>query len=393
MTPYKIGLGARAGVSPKRRWLEYRDMATMTVLPKEMVMKKFTAFDFEVAWKQVLSRDQRADGRFVYAVQSTGVYCRPGCPSRRPARNNVRFFATCEEAETAGFRACLRCEPAQRSSRRDPHIQAVNRAAEMLSENAGESVSLDELAQSVGLSRFALLRGFQRVLGVTPSEFARAQRRERFRAEVGNSARSVTDAVYAAGFGSSSRLYESAADTLGMQPSKMKAHGAGETIRWSTAESPLGCMLVAATDRGLCAVLFADSDKEAVSELQSRFARAKLLRDNDGLGEAVRLVLSQMTESATAASLPFDVRATSFQHRVWEALRTIPRGETRTYSQIAEAIGAPTAVRAVGTACGANPLAIVVPCHRAVGSDGRLHGYRWGLERKRRLLEMERGGD
>ena len=171
----------------------------------------------------------------------------------------------------------------------------------------------------------------------------------------------------------------------------MKAHGAGETIRWSTADSPLGRLLVAATDRGLCAVLFASSDDEALRELQGRFAKAALQRDDAGLGEAVRFVLSHITESATAASLPFDVRATSFQHRVWEALRQIPRGETRTYSQLAQAIGAPKAVRAVGAACGANPLAVVVPCHRAVGADGRLTGYRWGIERKRRLLAIEQG--
>jgi AraC family transcriptional regulator of adaptative response/methylated-DNA-[protein]-cysteine methyltransferase len=257
----------------------------------------------------------------------------------------------------------------------------------------GDATSLDTLAESVGLSRFALLRGFQRVLGVTPSEFARAQRRERFRKEVRKPSASVTDAVYAAGFGSPSRLYENAVDSLGMRPSTMKAQGAGETIRWSTAESPLGCVLVAATDRGLCAVLFADGDKEAQRELENRFANATLRRDDAGLGDAVRVVLSQITESATAASLPFDVRATSFQHRVWEALRTIPRGETRTYSQIAQAIGAPKAVRAVGAACGANPLAVIVPCHRAIGSNGRLTGYRWGIERKRRLLEIERGED
>jgi AraC family transcriptional regulator of adaptative response/methylated-DNA-[protein]-cysteine methyltransferase len=354
-------------------------------------MQTPAVFDSEAAWQQVLARDTSADGHFVYGVQSTGIYCRPGCPSRRPTRNNVRFFATCEEAEAAGFRACLRCEPTRRDARWDPQAEAVTRAAQMLREQAGETIPLDALAQSVGLSRFALLRGFQRVLGVTPSEFARTQRRERFREEVRKSSASVTDAVYAAGFGSSSRLYENAANVLGMRPSTMRAHGAGETVRWSTAESPLGRMLVAATDRGLCAVLFADSDKEAERELRARFGKATLQRDDGRLGEVVRTVLSQMTESATAASLPFDVRATSFQHRVWEALRTIPRGETRTYSQIAQTIGAPKAVRAVGAACGANPLAIVVPCHRAVGSDGRLTGYRWGLERKRRLLEIERG--
>jgi AraC family transcriptional regulator of adaptative response/methylated-DNA-[protein]-cysteine methyltransferase len=367
-------------------------MATMNVVP-ETIMQRHTAFNPETAWERVLARDAGADGHFVYGVQSTGIYCRPGCPSRRPARNNVRFFATIEEAEAAGFRACLRCEPTRRNGRRDPHGEAVTRAAQKLREQTGESIALDALAQSVGLSRFALLRGFQRVLGVTPSEFARAQRHERFRDEVRRPATSVTDAVYTAGFSSSSRLYENAADALGMRPSTMKAHGAGETIRWSVTESPLGRMLVAATDRGLCAVLFADSDKQAEKELKARFAKAELKRDEAGLGEAARAVLSQMTESPTAASLPFDVRATSFQHRVWQALRTIPRGETRTYSQIAQTIGAPKAVRAVGAACGANPLAIVVPCHRAVGSNGKLTGYRWGLERKRQLLEIERGKD
>jgi AraC family transcriptional regulator of adaptative response/methylated-DNA-[protein]-cysteine methyltransferase len=262
----------------------------------------------------------------------------------------------------------------------------------MLRERAGESISLDALAESVGLSRFALLRGFQRVLGVTPSEFARTQRRERFRKEVQRSSASVTDAVYAAGFGSSSRLYENASNSLGMKPSTIKAHGAGETIRWSTTDSPLGRVLVAATDRGLCSVLFADSDKEAERELRARFSEAQLQRDDAGLGETIGVVMAQITESETAASLPFDVRATSFQHRVWEALRAIPRGETRTYSQIAQTIGAPKAMRAVGAACGANPLAVVVPCHRAVGSGGRLTGYRWGVERKRKLLEIERSG-
>jgi AraC family transcriptional regulator of adaptative response/methylated-DNA-[protein]-cysteine methyltransferase len=302
----------------------------------------------------------------------------------------VRFFASCEQAEAAGFRACLRCKPTLANEAGDAHAEAVKRAAALLRARAGEPLPADELARGVGLSRFALLRGFQRVLGVTPSEFARAQRRERFRTNLQDGSAAITDAMYAAGFGSSSRLYESAGATLGMRPSAMKAGGAGETIRWTTAESPLGRVLVAATARGLCAVLFADSDEDAERELHARFAKATLQRDDRGLGEAVRFVLAEMTESPAAASLPFDVRATSFQHRVWEALRDIPRGETRSYGQIAQAIGAPKAVRAVGAACGANPLAVVVPCHRAVASDGKLTGYRWGVERKRRLLDMER---
>jgi AraC family transcriptional regulator of adaptative response/methylated-DNA-[protein]-cysteine methyltransferase len=302
----------------------------------------------------------------------------------------VRFFTSCSEAEAAGFRACLRCKPALTDAVADVHAEAVSRAAALLRASAGESLPSGELARAVGLSRFALLRGFQRVLGVTPSEFARAQRRESFRTKLQDGAAAITDAVYAAGFGSPSRMYENAGATLGMRPSAMKAGGAGETIRWTTAESPLGRVLVAATARGLCAVLFADTDEDAERELHARFAKAMLQRDDRGLGEEVRFVLAEMTESPAAASLPFDVRATSFQHRVWEALRSIPRGQTRSYGQIAQAIGAPNAVRAVGAACGANPLAVVVPCHRAVASDGKLTGYRWGVERKRRLLEMER---
>jgi AraC family transcriptional regulator of adaptative response/methylated-DNA-[protein]-cysteine methyltransferase len=343
------------------------------------------------AWRKLLARDISADGKFVYAVTSTGVYCRPGCPSRRPLRQNTRFFATFQHAQAAGFRPCLRCQPALGPGRPDPQADAVCRAAAMLKSRDADAFRLDDLARAVGLSRFALLRGFRRVLGVTPSEFMRAQRRERFRSQLANTSTTVTDAVYAAGFGSPSRLYESSRDTLGMQPSAMKAAGAGETVRWSTAASPLGRLLVAATERGLCAVLFADSDADAERELHERFAKATLRRDDLGLGDALQTVLTHLSESPAASSLPFDVRATSFQHRVWDALRRIPRGETRSYSQIAQEIGAPRAVRAVGAACGANPVAVVVPCHRAVAADGRLTGYRWGIERKRRLLALERG--
>jgi AraC family transcriptional regulator of adaptative response/methylated-DNA-[protein]-cysteine methyltransferase len=370
-------------------------MATMSVVLPSIAMRNVNmAIAADAAWRQVLARDASADGRLVYAVSSTGIYCRPSCPSRRPARANVRFFASCEEAESAGFRACLRCEPRReggKNDQRDPQAAEVARAVAVLREADGEAIPLERLARAAGLSRFALLRAFQRVLGVTPAEFARAQRRERFRTEVRAPQSSVTEAVYAAGFGSSSRVYENAGSTMGMRPSAMKAGGAGETIRWTTARSPLGRVLVASTERGLCSVLFADSEAEAERELQGRFSQATLQRDDRGLGEMVRLVLAQMSESATAASLPFDVRATAFQHRVWEALRAIPRGETRTYAEIARAVGSPKAVRAVGAACGANPLAVVVPCHRVVGSDGRLTGYRWGVERKRRLLAMERG--
>lgn len=344
----------------------------------------------EVAWQMVLAKSEGADRQFVYAVQSTGIYCRPTCASRRPARANVRFFSTCAEAEAAGFRACLRCHPLRDRSLDDPHRDVVEQAAQLLRSPQSEPLSLDAIARKLDMSRFTLSRSFRRVLGVTPAEFARAQRSENFRSRLQKSSASVTDSMYAAGFGSSSRLYESVAGTLGMKPSTMKRRGAGETIRWTITSSPLGHMLVAATKRGLCAVLFADSGAAAEAELHERFKHADLQRDDGTLGDEVRYVLSQMSESPSAASLPFDVRATSFQHRVWNALRSIPRGETRSYGQIAAAIGAPKAVRAVGAACGANPLAVVVPCHRAVAADGRLTGYRWGVERKRRLLAMER---
>jgi AraC family transcriptional regulator of adaptative response/methylated-DNA-[protein]-cysteine methyltransferase len=345
------------------------------------------------AWQQVLARDAAADGQFVYAVKSTGIYCKPSCPSRRPERKNVSFFPTPAQAEAAGFRACLRCEPSLAAPKDDPQAAAIARATTYLTDHAGQRTSLDELAAAAGLGRFALQRGFKRVLGVTPGEFAREQRKQSFREKVRApkpaSKSPITDAVYEAGFGSSSRLYEAVDQTLGMSPTAMKLGGAGETIRYALADSPLGRILVATTERGLCAVLFADSDAEAAADLRERFPQAVLRRDDKTLGEAVSFVLGRLRENPTAATLPFHVRATAFQQRVWRALLAIPRGQTRTYAEIAEAIGSPQAVRAVGTACGANLLAVVVPCHRVVGADRRITGYRWGVERKKSLLAME----
>jgi len=369
-----------------------------TTIPATMTDFSHRPIDETHAWQQVLMRDASADGSFVYAVTSTGIFCRPTCPSRRPLRGNVRFFATTAEAEIAGFRACQRCEPTRVTAKGDPHAAEVKCAAKMLSETGGEAISLEELASAVGLSRFALLRSFQRVLGVTPAEFARQQRRELLRDTLQSGQRSVTEAVYEAGFGSASRVYESADATLGMNPTAMKAGGKGETVRYALGEalgggeSSLGWVLVAATDRGLCAVLFADDDEAAVADLRGRLPQAELIRDDAGLQAALAFALSRLTESPAAATLDFHVRATAFQQRVWSALLAIPRGETRTYAQVAEAIGSPKAVRAVGTACGANPLAVVVPCHRVVGASGELTGYRWGKERKRKLLAMERSG-
>ncbi|MGA7155711.1 MAG: bifunctional DNA-binding transcriptional regulator/O6-methylguanine-DNA methyltransferase Ada [Acidobacteriaceae bacterium] len=352
------------------------------------------------AWQQVLARDAAADGQFVYAVKSTGIYCRPSCSSRKPDRKNVSFFPTPALAEAAGFRPCLRCEPLRTTPKPDPQAEAIRKAADYLSEHSAQRTSLDDLAAASGLGKFALQRGFKRVLGVTPGDFAREQRKDRFRNNVRKPSLSITDAVYESGFSSSSRLYESSTQTLGMTPTAMKSGGAGETIHYATTDSPLGRLLVATTPRGLCAVLFADSDTDPdadlVLQLRERFPQAVLrpapsTPDQPGdLTEALQFVHSQLTEHPSAQTLPFHVRATAFQQRVWQALLQIPRGETRTYSQIAESIGSPKAVRAVGTACGSNLLAVVVPCHRVVGSDGRLTGYRWGTDRKRQLLDLER---
>lgn len=358
------------------------------------------------AWRQVLARDPAADGQFVYAVKSTGIYCRPTCPSRRHERKNVSFFPTPVLAEAAGFRPCLRCEPGRAAPRPDPQAEAIAKAAAFLSAHPGRRTSLDDLAAAAGLGKFALQRAFKRVLGLTPGDFARQQRKDRFRAKLRTPRLSITDAVYEAGFGSPSRLYESAPQTLGMTPTAMKSGGADQTIFYTTTPSPLGPILVATTALGLCAVFFGDSgpdsDAALALELRSRFPQAALRAatptgDSPHLAEAVPFVLSRLTETPTAATFPFHVRATAFQQRVWQALLEIPRGETRTYTQIANQIakhpaasdGTRPPVRAVGTACGANLLALVIPCHRVIGSQGRLTGYRWGLDRKRQLLALE----
>lgn len=351
-------------------------------------------------WQQVLARDPHADGLFFYGVKSTGIYCRPTCPSRRPAQHNVTFFPTADSAEQSGFRACKRCQPREAAGKQQTAI--VAKAAEFMARNASSRVSLTELARVAGTNRIALLRAFQRVLGITPGEFARSQRRITFQrslratpganAKVKNPKR-ITDAIYEAGFGSSSRLYEGSKEFFGMTPSTLRAGAPGLSIRYSTADTPLGRMLVAATSDGICAITFGSDDSELVSELQRRFSKASLVPASDAAGwlaDAVKFVLNQLSEHPAAATFPLDIRATAFQQRVWKALQQIPRGETRTYSQVARELGQPTAVRAVASAIGSNPVALAVPCHRVIGSDGSLTGYRWGLERKRKLLEAEK---
>ena len=362
-------------------------------------------------WQQVLERDVHADGQFFYAVKSTKIYCRPSCPSRRPAKKNVSFFPTAAAAEQAGFRACKRCEPDRAIPRPDPQAAIITAATDYLTEHASERTRLADLAKATGVGRLTILRGFRRVLGVSPGEFAKAQRVARFkdalRPAITNksaatrptsqsapkpSTKRITDAIYDAGFGSSSRLYESSNDSLGMTPRVMRAGGAGLIIRYASAPSPLGRMLVAASPTGICAISFGRDDAELFADLRQRFDQAQLVaaKGNTGwLADAVVFVASQTTEHPLAATFPLDIRATAFQQRVWKALQQIPRGETRSYSELARELGKPSAARAVASACGANPVAIAVPCHRVVGQDGSLTGYRWGVERKRKLLAAE----
>lgn len=343
-------------------------------------------------WQQVLARDVHADGQFVYAVESTGIFCRPSCPSRKPGRKQVRFFPTPALAQHAGFRACLRCQPENAEPRPDPQAEAIARVTEYMSTHTDTRAGLDEVAKATGVGRLTILRGFKRVLGVTPGQYARAARVERFKQQVCEPKKKITDALYETGFGSSSRLYEDSHALLGMTPGAMRSGGAGLVIRFAITGSPLGRMLVAATSRGVCSIAFGPDDKNLLEDLKTRFSKAQITPANVNTGwfaEAVRLVESQMTENPVAAAFPLDVRATAFQARVWEVLRAIPRGETRSYSQIAAQLGVPSASRAVGAAVGANPIAIVVPCHRVIAKDGKLSGYRWGVERKRKLLKAE----
>jgi AraC family transcriptional regulator, regulatory protein of adaptative response / methylated-DNA-[protein]-cysteine methyltransferase len=346
-------------------------------------------------WQQVLERDASADGQFFYAVKSTRIVCKPSCPSRRPTRKQVQFFPTLAAAQAAGYRPCKRCEPERTTPKADPQAQVIAQVTKYLQEHADKRVKLTDVAKATGVGRLTILRGFKRVFGVSPGQYAKAQRLEAFKDKVKEPTMRVTDAIYDSGFGSSSRLYENSNARLGMTPREMRKGAAGVVIRYATADSPLGRMLVAATDKGICAIAFGEDDTEVEDTLRDRFPKAELIAEDaksGWLADAVAFVTSQMSEHPLAATFPLDVRATAFQQRVWKALQDIPRGETRTYSGLAAELGAPSATRAVANACGVNPVAVIVPCHRVVGKDGSLTGYRWGVERKRKLLEAEKTG-
>jgi AraC family transcriptional regulator of adaptative response/methylated-DNA-[protein]-cysteine methyltransferase len=333
----------------------------------------------ERCWRAVAERDAAFDGKFVFAVRSTGVYCRPSCPARRPRREQVRYFETALAAEGAGFRACRRCRP---QDRRKAESEVVELACHLMPR------PLKTLAEELGLSPQRLSRMFQRQLGVTPRQYADAQRLGAFKAHVRNGGE-VTDALYHAGYGSSSRLYERAAAQLGMTPATYRRGGRGVRIAYSIVDCPLGRLLVAATERGICALSLGNSDAELQAALGEEFPQAEIHRDEAGLGEWTGTLAKHLEGAQPALDLALDIRATAFQRRVWEELRKIPYGGTRTYTEIARAIGRPTAARAVARACATNPVSVVIPCHRVVREDGGLGGYRWGLERKRALLETE----
>lgn len=340
-------------------------------------------------WQAVVSRDARFDGQFVFAVSSTKIYCRPSCPSRRPQRERVSFFNKPEAAEEAGFRACLRCRP--RNGRVvDPQLELVQRACRLLDDaREGDGVKLAELAQRVGVSAFHLQRTFKRVMGISPRQYVTARRFGNFKQLV-REGESVTNALYDSGFNSSSRVYDQAAEELGMTPATYGRGGRGVKIDYAIAASPLGRLLVAMTERGVCAVRMGDTDAELEQDLRSEFPAAMIQRDDARLQETVTKVLSHLNDNKPHLDLPLDIRATAFQRQVWEKLRAIPYGETLSYAAVAKALGKPGAVRAVGRACATNPVALVIPCHRVVREDKNLGGYRWGLGRKQKLLELER---
>lgn len=348
-------------------------------------------------WHAVQTRDRGADGTFVYAVRSTGIYCRPSCPSRKPRREQVIFFPIPSAAEQEGFRECKRCRPGK-ARLRDPRTEAVAsvcreiegkiRDAEDVLDGQDTPLSLAALSAPRGMSPHQLERAFRAVMGITPRQYADALRMRRLKSQL-RKGDNVTTALYDAGFGSSSRLYERAPSQLGMTPATYRRGGAGMSIRYTIVDSPLGRLLVGATDRGISALYLGETDGRLELALNKEYPRAEIRRDRNGLENWVGKILEHLRGRQPNLDLPTDVQATAFQRRVWQELRRIPYGTTKTYAQVARAIGKPHAIRAVARACATNPVSVVVPCHRVVRQDGNLAGYRWGLDRKRALLQHE----
>lgn len=343
-----------------------------------------TTFSSDQQWTLVLARDARADGQFVYAVKSTGVFCRPSCPSRRPRRDLVEFFSSPLQAEQAGYRACRRCTPTQR----DRQSLQVEDACRFIDANLDTTISLGTLARRAGMSLFYFQRMFKRVLGISPRQYQQACRANKFKDALHSHGR-ITDAIYEAGYSSSSRAYESVSAQLGMTPSEFRRNGAGAVIRYTVLSTELGKVLIATTERGLCAARFGENESALERELRREFRAAQVVHDVEALRPLAAQIRGLLRGGVNPAEIPLDIQGTAFQQLVWDSLRQIPRGETRSYSEIAREIGRPQAVRAVAGACAANPVAVVVPCHRVVQKNGSLSGYRWGVKRKAALLQNE----
>ena len=345
------------------------------------------AFDTESArWAALAARDAAADGAFFYSVRTTGVYCRPSCAARPARPENVAFHATTEDAEAAGFRPCKRCKPKQ-APLAQRNAEAVAAACRLI-ECAEEAPGLETLAAEAGMSPFHFHRIFKSATGVTPKVYTQARRAERVRQALGESS-TITEAIYDAGFNSGGRFYEQSDKVLGMTPTRFRAGGAAVQIRFAVGECSLGSILVAATDKGVCAILFGDDPDSLLRDLQDRFDKAELIGGDADFEALVATVVGFVEQPRLGLDLPLDVRGTAFQQRVWQALAEIPAGETASYADVAAKIGKPAAVRAVAQACAANALAVAIPCHRVVRNDGALSGYRWGVERKRALLDRE----
>jgi AraC family transcriptional regulator, regulatory protein of adaptative response / methylated-DNA-[protein]-cysteine methyltransferase len=354
-----------------------------------MIAAAATLPDRTTAWRAVERRDRSFDGRFVYAVSSTHIYCRPSCSSRRPTRAKVEFFKSPTDAERAGYRACKRCRPT--SGADAPVERAIARACDYLSRHADKAVTLTTVAREVGLSPFHLQRAFKRALGISPREYRDAERRRRL-ADRLRKGDTVSRATYEAGFGSSSRVYEQSAQRIGMTPAELRKGGAGQRIQFSIVDCALGRLLAAYTERGVCSVKLGDDDRELERAFRGEFPSAEIHRAGAGIHEWIASIVRSLETGTPATAIPVDARGTAFQWRVWNELQRIPRGTTLSYSDVAKRIGQPNAVRAVARACATNPVALVIPCHRVVREDGSLGGYRWGLERKRKLLDNEQAG-
>jgi AraC family transcriptional regulator, regulatory protein of adaptative response / methylated-DNA-[protein]-cysteine methyltransferase len=350
----------------------------------QLKTKPITPRVAESYWKASLQRDLRADGRFVLAVRSTRIYCRPSCPARRPLRQNAVFFRTNQEAERNGYRPCRRCRPEEQAEA----SVLVKRATALLTNSAEETSRLGNIAAQLKTSPAILRRAFQRTTGLSPREFAQASRLARFK-KLLRSGSAIADALYCCGYGSPSRVYEKAGARLGMTPASYKKGAPGMNIGYTVAKTSLGKVLVAATPRGVSAVYLGDNETALVDALHKEYPRASIHREPATNEKWVQEVVSRAEGNAPSLDLPLDVQATAFQHRVWQELQKIPRGTTKTYTQVARALGKPEAVRAVARACATNPVSIIVPCHRVIRTDGQLAGYRWGLQRKERLLQRE----